>query len=71
MAVQLLSYGVLLQKVWTAIDRLFIKWKSDLSNKIKQGFLPGCSLVTTTLWMHHIDGNNTKSYQILIMKSFI
>ena len=37
-----------LLKVWTAIDRLTITWKSDLSDK-KSRFLPGCGCVYTTV----------------------
>ena len=41
-------------KVWTAIDRLLIKWSFDPSNKVKQDFFqPGC--LNIIVWMHHID----------------
>ena len=56
-----------LVKAWTAIDRLSVTWKSDLSYKINRNFfqvavmsilLHGCiiwTLTNTTVWMHHLD----------------
>ena len=32
------NVNIHLPKVWNAIDRLLVIWKSDLSNKIKQNF---------------------------------
>ena len=46
-----------LAKVWNAIDKLSIIWKSDLSNKM--GFLPSCSCIHTIIWMHHMDTTKT------------
>ena len=40
-----------LTKAWTAIDRLSIIWKSDLTDKMKRG------CVDTAIWMHHMDAN--------------
>ena len=45
-----------LAKTWTAIDRLSIIWKSDLSNKIKQ-FLPSSECVISSIQMHHMDAD--------------
>ena len=42
-----------LAKVWTAIDRLSIIWKSDLSDKVQ--FLPSSIYVNSTVWIHHMD----------------
>ena len=47
-----------LTKAWTAIDKLSIIWKSDLTNKMKQ-FLPSSGHVDTTIWMHYMDANLT------------
>ena len=47
-----------LMKAWTAIDRLSIIWKSDLTDKMKQ-FLPGSGRVDTVVWMHYLDANKT------------
>ena len=47
-----------LTKAWTAIDRLSIIWKSDLTDKMKQ-FLPGNGHVNTAIWMHYLDANKT------------
>ena len=44
-----------LTKAWTAIDRLSIIWKSDLTDKMKRIFLPGSGCVDTAIWMHHLD----------------
>ena len=47
----------LLTKAWTAIDRLSIIWKSDLTDEMK--FLPGSGWVDTAIWMHYMDANQT------------
>ena len=45
-----------LAKAWTAIDRLLVIWKSDLTDKIKRSFLPsGC--VDANVWMHYMYAN--------------
>ena len=44
-------------KAWTAIDRLSVIWKPDLSDKIKCIFFPSSSCVNTVIWMHHINAN--------------
>ena len=43
-------------KAWTAIDKLSIIWKSDLSDKTK-GFLPSCDCVSPAVRMHHLSTN--------------
>ena len=56
-----------LAKILTAIDRLSVIWKSDLTNKIKRIF-PSSSHVSTAIWMHYMDANKTyveKSWQKL------
>ena len=44
-------------KAWTAIDRLSVIWKSDLTNKIKHIFFPSSKHVNTAIWMHYMDAN--------------
>ena len=44
-----------LAKVWTTIDRLAVRWKSDLSDKIKRNFLRAAVVVNTTVWVDNID----------------
>ena len=39
----------------TAMDRLTNTWKVDLYHKM--GILPGCSCVSTIVWLHHLDFN--------------
>ena len=61
-----------LAKEWTAINRLLVIWKSDLSNKIKCSFfqvevvsvlLYGCTTWTLTKCMEKkLDGNYTSMY---------
>ena len=51
-----------LTKAWNAIDRLSIIWKSDLSNKI--GSFPICGRVTSIVWMHYMDANETQSEKV-------
>ena len=41
-----------LAKAWTAIDRLSVIWKSDLTNKVKRSFFQA-------IWMHYMDANKT------------
>ena len=45
-----------LAKAWTAIDRLSVTWKSDLTDKINQ-FFPSSSHVDTAIWIHYMDAN--------------
>ena len=45
-----------LAKAWTAIDRLSVIWKSDLTDKIKRIF-PNSGRVETAIWMHYTDAN--------------
>ena len=41
-----------LTKAWTAIKRLSVIWKSDLTDKMK------CSdCIDTAIWMHYMDAN--------------
>ena len=59
-----------LMKAWTAIDRLSIIWKSDLTDKMKCSFfqaavvsilLYGCSTWRLTKWLEKkLDGNYTR-----------
>ena len=46
-----------LTKSWTAIDRLSVIWKSDLTDKNEMQFLPSSSPVDTAIWMHYMDAN--------------
>ena len=47
-----------LTKAWTAINRLSVIWKSDLTDKMKQ-FLPSSDRFDTVIWMHYMDANKT------------
>ena len=47
-----------LTKTWTAINRLSIIWRSDLTDKMKR-FLPGSGRIDTAIWMHYMDSNKT------------
>ena len=42
-------------KTWTAIDRLSVIWKSDLTDKMKCSFFQAA--VDTAIWMHYMDAN--------------
>ena len=47
-----------LTKAWTAIDRLSIISKSDLSDKIKRSFFfPSSTRLNTAILMHHVDAD--------------
>ena len=69
-----------LTKAWTAIDKLSIIWKSDLSDKMKRSFfqaavvsilLYGCTTWTLTKWLEKsLDGNYTKMLRAILNKSW-
>ena len=69
-----------LAKAWTAIDRLLVIWKSDLSNKMKCSFfqaavvlilLYGCTTWTPTKHMEKkLDGNYTRMLQAILKNSW-
>ena len=46
-----------LTKAWTTIDRLSIKWKSDLTDKMKHSFSQAAVHVDTAIWIHYLDAN--------------
>ena len=48
-----------LTKAWTAINRLSIIWKSDLTDIDKTQFLPGSGRIDTVIWMHYMDSKKT------------
>ena len=47
-----------LAKVWTAIVRLSVIWKSDLSDKIKCSYFTSFGHVNITIWMHPMDADS-------------
>ena len=67
-------------KAWTAIDRLSIIWKSDLTDKMKRSFfqaavvlilLYGCTTWTLTKRMDKkLDGNYTRMLGAILNKSW-
>ena len=67
-------------KAWTAIDRLSIIWKSDLTDKMKRGFfqaavvsilLYGCTTWTLTKRLEKtLDGNYTRMLRAKLNKSW-
>ena len=69
-----------LTKAWTAIDRLSIIWKSDLTNKMKCSFfqaavvlilLYGCTAWTLTKQLEKkLDGNYTRMLRGILNKSW-
>ena len=69
-----------LTKAWTAIDRLSIIWKSDLTDKMKRCFfqaavvsilLYGCTTWTLTKQMEKkLDGNYTRMLQAILNKTW-
>ena len=69
-----------LTKAWTAIDKLSIIWKSDLTDKMKCSFfqavvvlilLYGCTTWTRTKWLEKkLDGNNTRMLRAILNKSW-
>ena len=69
-----------LTKAWTAINRLSIIWKSDLTDKMKRGFfqaavtsilLYGCTTWTLTKRLENkLDGNYTRMLRAILNKSW-
>ena len=69
-----------LTKAWTAIDRLSIIWKSDLSDKMKRSFFQAAVvsilLYGCTTWMltkrleKKLDGNYTRMLRAILNKSW-
>ena len=69
-----------LTKVWTAIDRLSIIWKSDLTDKMKCSFfqaavvsilLYGCTTWTLTKRLERkLDGNYTRMLRAILNRSW-
>ena len=68
-----------LTKAWTAIDRLSIVWKSDLTDKMKRSFfqtavvsilLYGYTTWTLTKRLEKLDGNYTRMLRAILNKSW-
>ena len=69
-----------LTKAWTAINRLLIIWKSDLTDKMKCSsfqaavisiLLYGCTTWTLTKWLKKkLDGNYTRMLRAILNKSW-
>ena len=69
-----------LMEAWTAIDKLSIIWKSDLTNKMKHSFfqaavisilLYGCTTWTLTKRLEKkLDDNYTRMLQAILNKSW-
>ena len=67
-------------KAWTAIDRLSVIWKSDLTDKMKHSFfqvaimsilLYGCTTWTLTKWLEKkLDSNYTRMLRAILNKSW-
>ena len=67
-----------LAKAWTAIDRLSVIWKSDLTDKMKRSFfqavamsilLYGCTTWMLTKWLEkRLDGNKPRMLQAILNK---
>ena len=71
---------IYITKAWTAIDRLSIKWKSDLTDKMKSSFFQAAAvsilLYGCTTWMltkrmeKKLDGIYTRMLQKILNKSW-
>ena len=68
-----------LTKAWTAIDRLSIMWKSDLTDKMKRSFfqavvvsilLYGCTIWTLLKRLEKLVGNYTRMLRAILNKSW-
>ena len=68
-----------LMKTWTAIDKISVIWKSDLTDKMKRSFLEaavvsillyGCTTWTLTKRLEKLDGNYTRILRAILNKSW-
>ena len=68
-----------LTKTWTAIDKLWVIWKSNLTDKMKRSFfqaavvsilLYGCTTWTLTKRLEKLDGNYTRMLRAILNKSW-
>ena len=67
-------------KAWTAIDKLSVIWKSDLTDKMKRSFFPaavvsilldGCTTWTLSKRLEKkLDGNYTRMLRAILSKSW-
>ena len=73
------DFDTRLTKAWTAINRLSIIWKSDLTDKMKRSFfqaavtsilLYGCTTWTLTKRLEKLDGNYTRMLRAILNKSW-
>ena len=74
------DFDTRLTKAWTAINRLSIIWKSDLTDKMKRSFfqavvisilLYGCTTWTLTKRLKKkLDGNYTRMFRAILYKSW-
>ena len=71
--------NIQLAKAWTAINRLSVIWKSDLTNKIKCSFfqaavmlilLYGCTWTLTKCMEKKLDSNYTRMLLAILIKSW-
>ena len=75
----IISFVTRLTKAWTAIDKLSVIWKSDLTDKMKRSFfqaavvsilLDGCTTWTLKKWLEkRLDGNSTRMVRAILNKS--
>ena len=69
-----------LAKAWTAIDRLSVIWKTDLTDKMKHSFFQAAVMLIlrygSTPWTltkqmeEKLDGNYTRMHQAILNKSW-
>ena len=69
-----------LMKAWTALNRLSVIWKSDLTDKMKRSFfqaavvsilLYGCTTWTLTKRLEKINGNYIRMLRAILNKSWL
>ena len=48
-----------LTKAWTAINRLSVIWKSDLTDRMKRSFFQAAVTSILAIWLHYMDANKT------------
>ena len=59
-----LTWIVFVMEGRTAIDKLSITWKSNLTDKMKQSFFKAAVVSILLVWMHHLDANKTAGEEV-------
>ena len=60
-----------LAKAWIAINRLFVIWKSDLTDKMKRSFFQAAIVLILLYMKKKLDGNYTRMLRAILNRSWM